>query len=161
MMRIHADPDPQHCLHPLPPYICLAAFGHCCSSCLLHCSAGPAEAGRRCPEPTAASGGPCGSGGGGHGGPASHRPLGRLSSAKEVLLLLIRLRLRWELENRKLMVSDEQCCGYGSGIRNPVPFWPLDSGNGMGKQSGSGSGIRIRNLRLKSYFRELKHFFWG
>ncbi len=26
-------------------------------------------------------------------------------------------------------------------IRDPVPFWPLDLGSGMGKKSGSGSGM--------------------
>ncbi len=26
-------------------------------------------------------------------------------------------------------------------IRDPVPFWPLDPGSGMGKKSGSGSGM--------------------
>jgi hypothetical protein len=26
-------------------------------------------------------------------------------------------------------------------IRDPVPFWPLDPESGMGKKSGSGSGM--------------------
>jgi hypothetical protein len=30
----------------------------------------------------------------------------------------------------------------------------------MGKKSGSGSGIRIRNEQIESYFRELRNHFW-
>jgi hypothetical protein len=28
-----------------------------------------------------------------------------------------------------------QCCGSGSGIRNPVPFLSLDPGSGIGKEN--------------------------
>ncbi len=31
-------------------------------------------------------------------------------------------------------------------IRDPVPFWPLDPGSGMGKKSGSGSGMTTDSL---------------
>ncbi len=41
------------------------------------------------------------------------------------------------LEYRYVKKRLEQCCG----IRDPVPFWPLDPGSGMGKKSGSGSGM--------------------
>jgi hypothetical protein len=41
-------------------------------------------------------------------------------------------------------------------IRDPVPFWPLDPGSGVGKKLGSASGIRIRDEQPGSYFRELK-----
>ncbi len=34
-----------------------------------------------------------------------------------------------------------QCCE--SRIRDPVPFWSLDRGSGMGKKSRSGSGMNI------------------
>ncbi len=44
-------------------------------------------------------------------------------------------------------------------IRDPVPFWPLDPESGMGKKSGSGSGIRDEQPR--SYFRELRNNFLG
>jgi hypothetical protein len=44
-------------------------------------------------------------------------------------------------------------------IRDPVPFWPLDLGSGMGKKSGSWSGIR--DEQPGSYFRELKNNFLG
>ncbi len=50
-----------------------------------------------------------------------------------------------------------QCCGSGSGIRDWVPFWPLDPG--WEKVS-----IRIRDEQPGSYFLELRnHFllFWG
>jgi hypothetical protein len=30
----------------------------------------------------------------------------------------------------------------GSEIGDPVPFWPLEPGSGMGKKSRSGSGVR-------------------
>ncbi len=41
-------------------------------------------------------------------------------------------------------------------IRDLVPFLPLDPGSGMGKKSGSGSGIRDEHPGL--YFRELRHW---
>ncbi len=44
-------------------------------------------------------------------------------------------------------------------IRDPVPFWPLDPGSGMGKQSESGSGIR--DEQPGSYFLELRNHFLG
>jgi hypothetical protein len=37
-------------------------------------------------------------------------------------------------------------------IRDPVPFQPLDPGPGVGKKSGSRSGIRIRDVQPGSYF---------
>jgi hypothetical protein len=44
-------------------------------------------------------------------------------------------------------------------IRDPVPFWLLDPGSGMGRKSASGSGIR--DEQPGSYFLELRnHFFW-
>jgi hypothetical protein len=44
----------------------------------------------------------------------------------------------------------------GSGV-----LWPLDPESGIGKKSGSGSGIRIQDEQPKFYFRELRnHFFW-
>jgi hypothetical protein len=44
-------------------------------------------------------------------------------------------------------------------IRDPVLFWPLDPGSGMGRKSASGSGIR--DEQPGSYFLELqKPFFW-
>ncbi len=51
-----------------------------------------------------------------------------------------------------------QCCGSGSGIRDPVPFWPLDPGSGMGRKSASGSGIR--DEQPGSYFLELRNPFF-
>jgi hypothetical protein len=33
-----------------------------------------------------------------------------------------------------LFTGKKQCCGSGCGIRDPVPFWPLDLGSGMGKK---------------------------
>jgi hypothetical protein len=57
-------------------------------------------------------------------------------------------------------------CLYGSSgavlrirIRDPVPFWPLDPGYGMGRKSASGSGIRDEQTR--SYFLELRNHFFG
>ncbi len=47
----------------------------------------------------------------------------------------------------------KQCCG--SGIRDPMPFWPLDPGSLMGKKSWSG------NEQPGWYFRELKKLFFG
>jgi hypothetical protein len=40
---------------------------------------------------------------------------------------------------------------------DPLPFWPLDPGSGMGKKSGSG----IRNEQPGSYFLELRNHFLG
>jgi hypothetical protein len=37
----------------------------------------------------------------------------------------------------------------------------LTPGSGMGKKSGSGSGIRIRNEQTRSHFRELRNNFLG
>jgi hypothetical protein len=45
------------------------------------------------------------------------------------------------------------------GIRDPVPFLPLDPGSGMGRKSGSGSGIR--DEQPGSYFPELRNSFFG
>ncbi len=42
-------------------------------------------------------------------------------------------------------------------IRDPVPFWPLDPGSGMGKKSGSGSGMNNPDQVSES----LKIIFWG
>jgi hypothetical protein len=42
-----------------------------------------------------------------------------------------------------------------------LPFLPLDPGFGMGKKSGSGSGIRIRDEQPESYFLELGNHFSG
>jgi hypothetical protein len=39
--------------------------------------------------------------------------------------------------------------------------WIRDSGSGMGKKTGSGSGIRIRDDQHGSYFRELRNQFFG
>ncbi len=44
-------------------------------------------------------------------------------------------------------------------IPDPVPFWPLDPGSGIGKKSGS--GIRIQDEQPGSYFRELRKQFFG
>ncbi len=41
-----------------------------------------------------------------------------------------------------------QCCG--SGIRDWVPFWPLDPGSGMGRKSASGSGMNNPDHIFKS-----------
>ncbi len=53
--------------------------------------------------------------------------------------------------------SAGQCCGSGSGIRDPVPFWPLDPGSGLGffRIPDSGSGIP------NPYFWELSDTFLG
>ncbi len=63
-----------------------------------------------------------------------------------------------------------QCCKSGSRIRDQgsgvflVPgfaIWDPVSGSGIGKKSGSRSGIRIRDGKPWSYFWELRnHFFW-
>ncbi len=47
-----------------------------------------------------------------------------------------------------------QCRGSGSGIWESVPFWPLDPGSGMGKNSDPG-------WTPGSYFRELWNHFFG
>ncbi len=41
-------------------------------------------------------------------------------------------------------------------IRDPMPFWPLDPGSGMGSKSASGSGIR--DEQPGSYFLELVRY---
>ncbi len=43
------------------------------------------------------------------------------------------------IKNEKLWVV------LRSRIRDPVPFWPLDPGSGMGKKTGSGSGMNNPN----------------
>ncbi len=45
-------------------------------------------------------------------------------------------------------------------IRDPGSGACLTPGSGMGKKSGSGHGIRIRDEQPGSYFRELKTIFW-
>jgi hypothetical protein len=35
-------------------------------------------------------------------------------------------------------------------MRDPVPFWPLHPGSGMGKKSGSGSGMNNPDHNSKS-----------
>ncbi len=39
----------------------------------------------------------------------------------------------------------KQCCGSGSGIRDWVPFWPLDPGSGMGESQHSDPGSGMNN----------------
>jgi hypothetical protein len=49
-------------------------------------------------------------------------------------------------------------------IRDPVPFWPLDPGSGMGKKSGSGSGMHNPDHILESLetnFVGIKQFFYA
>jgi hypothetical protein len=41
-----------------------------------------------------------------------------------------------------------QCCGSGSGIRDPVPFWPLDPGSGIGFFRIPDPGSRIPDPKL-------------
>ncbi len=53
-----------------------------------------------------------------------------------------------------------QCCWSGSGIWC-IFSWIPDPRSGMGKKSGSGSGIWIRDEQPGSYFRELGNLFWG
>jgi hypothetical protein len=64
-----------------------------------------------------------------------------------------------KLKNRKItfLLIYYQCCG--SGIRCLFDPWILDSGSGMGKKSGSGSGIRIGDEQPKSYTLELRTIF--
>ncbi len=52
----------------------------------------------------------------------------------------------------------------GSGIRDWVPFWPLDPGSGIRDWRKSASGSGIRDEQPGSYFLELRNhfllFFW-
>ncbi len=50
-----------------------------------------------------------------------------------------------------------QCCGSGSGIQDPVPFWPLDPGSGIGFFWIPDLRSRIPN----PYFWELSDNFLG
>ncbi len=63
-----------------------------------------------------------------------------------------------------------QCCKSGSGIQDQgsgaflIPrfgIWDPGLGSGIGKKSGSRSGIRIRDRKLGSYFCELRNHFFG
>ncbi len=45
---------------------------------------------------------------------------------------LLSLLVKFKLPKKKSFFSFAQCCGSGSGIRDPVPFWPLDPGSGIG-----------------------------
>ncbi len=54
-------------------------------------------------------------------------------------------------------IDYKQCCGSGSGIRNPVPFWPLDPGSGKGFFQIPDLGSQIPN----PYFWELSDNFLG
>ena len=80
-----------------------------------------------------------------------------------------------KVSNRCYLLQPEQtrnlqCSKSGSWIRDQgsvaflIPgfgIWDPGSGSGIGKKSGSRSGIRIRDRKLGSYFWELKnHFFW-
>ncbi len=47
-----------------------------------------------------------------------------------------------EWKNDEISCAENLCCGSGSKIRDPVSFWPLDTGSGLGKKSRSGFGIR-------------------
>ncbi len=51
----------------------------------------------------------------------------------------------------------KQCCGSGSGVRDPVPFWPLDPDPGSGLGFFPDPGSRIPN----SYFWELRDKYLG
>ncbi len=57
-----------------------------------------------------------------------------------------------------------QCCGSGSGIRDPVPFWPLDPGSGIGFFRIPDLGSRIPDLGSRipnPYFWQLRENFLG
>jgi hypothetical protein len=60
------------------------------------------------------------------------------------------LRCSFELKIESIYVHADP--DPGSEIGDPVPFWPLESGSGMGKKSRSGSGVRIRDEHPGSYF---------
>ncbi len=51
----------------------------------------------------------------------------------------------------------ERAILYGVADPEPVPFWPLDPGSGMGKKSGSGSGMNNPDHISES----LETIFWG
>ncbi len=40
--------------------------------------------------------------------------------------------LKWQEPSLPCWVNLGQCCGSGYGIRDPLPFWPLDPGSGIG-----------------------------
>jgi hypothetical protein len=54
-------------------------------------------------------------------------------------------------------IAYKQCCWSGSGIRNPVPFWPLDPGSRKGFFQIPDLGSQIPN----QYFWELSDNFLG
>ncbi len=60
-----------------------------------------------------------------------------------------------------LFVSNLSFTVFRIRIRDPVPFWPLDPGSGMGKKSRSRSGIRIQDEHPVSYFRVLREKLLG
>ncbi len=45
------------------------------------------------------------------------------------LLIKVLSGMKWCLQNRILTQNSGQCCGSGSEIRDPEPFWPLDPGS--------------------------------
>ncbi len=62
----------------------------------------------------------------------------------------------WNARRQKIK---KQCFGSGSGIRDPVPFWPLDPGWVESQHPDPGS--RIQDEQPGSYFLELRNHFFG
>jgi hypothetical protein len=74
---------------------------------------------------------------------------------------IIRKYLRRSTEDNMKNLASSKSCGSGSGIRDPGSGAFLAPGSGMGKKSGSGSGIWIQDEQPGSYFRELRNHFLG
>jgi hypothetical protein len=64
-----------------------------------------------------------------------------------------------KVQKCKKMLSSHQCCGSGSGIRDPVLFYPPDPGSGSGIRDGavvgSGSGISKQNFLIACVKKEV------
>ncbi len=88
----------------------------------------------------------------------THRSRPHHSTAAQIYWLLWNSKeRRYEIcvvSNSKTRKVINQCCGSGSGAF-------LTPRSGMGKQTGSRSGIRIRDDQPGSYFRELRNQFVG
>ncbi len=58
------------------------------------------------------------------------------------------------MRERERGIVGRQCCGFGSRIRDQVPFWPLDLGSGIRKRFLSDPGFQTHIFESRCWIRD-------